>query len=264
MLLKHIVPKIISNLDTTVKNVYVEPFMGSGSVLIDLLLHHNIFDKYICGDLNEHLINTFNVVKHSPELLITNVNIIHDYFISLDENQREEYYYMLRDVYNMITTDKVLEATLFIVLNKASFRGLYRVNKENKYNCPYGHYMHKKFFDDDHIRELSRLFSNVEFIHTSYKDIYKYIPTNYKVTMYLDPPYYKTTEIYTADKFDTNDFITFLNNAGHKCVVSNSKDFLELRDRINATINVEEVSLCNRANPKKPTTPRFEVIITKD
>lgn len=260
-LLKHIVPKIIEHIDENVNNVYVEPFLGSGSVLINLLLNHNIFDKYVCADLNEHLINTFNEVKNNPEMLISDVNMIHAYFVSLDTEQREQYYYLLRDIYNM-TTDKHLKAVLFVVLNKSCFRGLYRVSKDNKFNCPYGHYMHKAFINDDYIRRLSALFVNVDFIHTSYKEIYKYLPNNYTVTMYLDPPYYKTTDIYTADKFDSNDFITFLNHANHKCVVSNSKDFLALKDRIAKHYDVLEISVCNRANPWKPSTPRFEVVIT--
>ena len=61
-------------VDNSCDSVYVEPFLGSGIVLINILEKYPTrFKKYICSDVNEVLIKTFNLMKTSREKLINTV-----------------------------------------------------------------------------------------------------------------------------------------------------------------------------------------------
>ena len=52
--------------------VYVEPFLGSGVVLINVLEKHSAkFSRFICCDLNEALIVSFNQIKTNHQSLIS-------------------------------------------------------------------------------------------------------------------------------------------------------------------------------------------------
>ena len=51
--------------------VYVEPFLGSGIVLFNVLENYsNKFKRFICCDLNEALIVSFNMIKMNHQVLI--------------------------------------------------------------------------------------------------------------------------------------------------------------------------------------------------
>ena len=48
---------------------YIEPFVGGGAVLIDILQKYKIKEAY-AFDINEDLINCYNVIKNNIEELI--------------------------------------------------------------------------------------------------------------------------------------------------------------------------------------------------
>ena len=48
---------------------YVEPFVGGGAVLIDILQKYNVKEAY-AFDINQDLINCYNVIKNKVEDLI--------------------------------------------------------------------------------------------------------------------------------------------------------------------------------------------------
>ena len=48
---------------------YVEPFVGGGAVLIDILQKYNVKEAY-AFDINKDLINCYNVIKSNVEDLI--------------------------------------------------------------------------------------------------------------------------------------------------------------------------------------------------
>ena len=76
--LKFIIPHILENLKKV--TTYVEPFVGGGSVIIELLkecLKREITNKtFKCYDINATLIEMFNEIKNEPEELIRKLKVI--------------------------------------------------------------------------------------------------------------------------------------------------------------------------------------------
>ena len=157
---------------------YYEPFIGGGAILL-----HMMPKKAVCSDINEELINFYNVVKNSPEELIKEM----DKYVN--ENNKE-FYLNIReyDRNGMIEQmNSVQRAGRFLYLNKTCYNGLWRVNNKGEFNVPYGKYVNPKFFDVNELNEASKYFKNVEFNVCDYKK------TAMKAKkgdfVYFDPPY---------------------------------------------------------------------------
>ena len=87
--------------------VYVELFLSSGSVLINVLEKHlTRFKRYICCDANDVLIKTFNQIKTNHQNLIITLECIQNHYQSLDMKQQKEFFYKARDLFNDIRLNK--------------------------------------------------------------------------------------------------------------------------------------------------------------
>lgn len=104
---------------------YVEPFIGGGAVLFSILMTYPSIQKAVINDINSDLINTYRIVKKHPEQLIKKLRCFQEKFLGLSgiDNQKA-FFYEQRDLFNARTTDKVMQAALFIFLNKTCFNGL--------------------------------------------------------------------------------------------------------------------------------------------
>ena len=54
---------------------YIEPFVGGGAVLIDILQKYEVNEAY-AFDINLDLINSYNVIKNNVNELIKNLKIL--------------------------------------------------------------------------------------------------------------------------------------------------------------------------------------------
>lgn len=118
---------------------YHEPFMGGASVFFAL---EEPGTSYL-SDINEELINTFTAVRDNPHKVI-------DYLSTFSND--EESYYAIRE---REPRGKYQKAARFLYLNTYSFNGIYRVNKQGKYNVPYG-YRNNILIDYDRILCVSK------------------------------------------------------------------------------------------------------------
>ena len=78
-------------------------------------------------DINNDLINCYNVIKTNVEDLIYELNKKEKDFIVLDSNDRQQYFYDIRTEYNTYKLNEeinVKQASEFIFLNKTCFNGL--------------------------------------------------------------------------------------------------------------------------------------------
>lgn len=213
---------------------YIEPFIGGGAVLIDILQNYRIKEAY-AFDINLDLINSYNIIKNDVNELISNLKLLEKEYLSLKKDDRKEYFYNIRKKYNSyrLTKDEMSlqKATEFIFLNKTCFNGLYRVNKNGNFNVPMGNYKNPTICDEENLTALSELIRNVNFEYGDYKTSQKYIKKN--TFVYFDPPYRPLNVTsgftsYTKEDFDDENqkelalYYKELNNNNVKVMLSNS------------------------------------------
>ena len=221
------------DLENGIINRYVEPFVGGGAVLIDILQKYDIKEAY-AFDVNKDLINCYNVIKNNVEALIKELNKKEKEFLKLETNDRTIYFYDIRKEYNSYKLKMKLDikrASEFIFLNRTCFNGLYRVNKSGEFNVPYGKYKNPTICDSKNLKNLSKLIQNVIFEYGDYKKSSKYIDKN--TFVYFDPPYRPLSitsgfTSYTKENFNDEDqrelakYYSELNNKKAKLMLSNS------------------------------------------
>ncbi|MCW6663800.1 DNA adenine methylase [Aerococcaceae bacterium NML190073] len=211
---------------------YVEPFVGGGAVLFDILSRYDLEEVYI-SDINAELINAYRIIRDNINELIVLLQRMQDDYLSLDQEGRKEYYYEQRRAYNaeMREVDSTQKAAWFIFLNRTCFNGLYRVNKRGEFNVPVGSYKNPIICDEHNLRNLSEALTKVQIVHGDYKKAKDFIDAD--TLVYFDPPYRPLTETarftsYTVECFDDNDqialatFIDELHQRGAKIIASNS------------------------------------------
>ena len=213
---------------------YIEPFVGGGAVLIDILQKYDVQEEY-AFDINIDLINSYNVIKNHVEDLITNLKQMETEYLRLEQEERKNYFYNKREEYNNYTLEEnehnIQRAAQFIYLNRTCFNGLYRVNKAGKFNVPMGSHKNPTICDEENLRNLSKLIQNVQFQYGDYKRSMKYVTEN--TFVYFDPPYrpLNVTSGFTSyTKEDFNDdnqrelaeFYRELNEQNVKLMLSNS------------------------------------------
>lgn len=123
-----LIPLIRNNVCIDEKTIWIEPFMGSGVVGLNIAPQKAIF-----ADLNPHIINFYNKLKNKE----LNAIIIAQYLTeqgALLSQKGEEHYYFIRERFN-----KECNPLDFLFLNRSCFNGMIRFNKKNEFNVPYGH-----------------------------------------------------------------------------------------------------------------------------
>lgn len=213
---------------------YIEPFVGGGAVLIDILQKYDIQEVY-AFDINIDLINSYNVIKCNVEELINNLKQMETEYLQLGQEERKNYFYNIRNEYNNYELEEneqnIQKAAQFIYLNRTCFNGLYRVNKNGKFNVPIGSYKNPTICDEENLRQLSQLIQNVQFQYGDYSKSMEYVTEN--TFVYFDPPYrpLNVTSGFTSyTKEDFNDenqkelarFYGELNVRNAKLMLSNS------------------------------------------
>lgn len=222
------------DLKTGVIDKYVEPFVGGGAVLIDILQKYDVKEAY-AYDTNKDLINAYNVIKTEVNSLINKLKKYEDEYISLEMEDRKKYYYDVRSEYNSseIKEGKISlkRAAEFIFLNRTCFNGLYRVNQSGDFNVPMGKYKNPTICDEENLEALSKLIKNVEFICGDYQTTEEIVDKN--TFVYFDPPYRPLSVTsgftsYTKDDFDDEDqkqlasYFRTLDTKDAKLMLSNS------------------------------------------
>jgi DNA adenine methylase len=181
---------------------YFEPFLGGGAVYFYLSNNGRNFTAYL-SDLNEELINAYEVIKNYPQKLIDTL----EYNQSQYRNHGRPYYLKLRATkcFNLVE-----KAARFITLNKTCFNGLYRVNKSGEFNTPPGKYKNPLICDTENLCNVANLLKNTSthLIHGDYQKILEYSRDGDFI--YLDPPYSPASPSsnftsYTSQCFDDND-----------------------------------------------------------
>ncbi len=185
---------------------YIEPFVGGGAMLFYMLQAHPNIKSAIINDINSDLITCYRTVKNKPDELVVSLSDIQKEYYSLNsEEARKDMFLQVRDKYNTKALDDIENSTLFFFLNRTCFNGLYRVNKSNKFNVPFGKYTNPTICDASTIYEDSELLQNVQILNGDFEDTFEYITDN--TLFYFDPPYRPLSETssfndYTKEAFN--------------------------------------------------------------
>lgn len=181
-------------------NTYIEPFVGGGAMLFHILQKYDIKKAYI-NDINKELINCYRCLKTNVVEVINHLKFLEkDY---LQSGDRTKYFYKVRNRYNEIHLNGHLDyekCADFIFLNKTCFNGLYRVNKEGKFNVPHGKYKNPLICDENNLMLCSKLLQKVEITFGSYEQVLNKV--NERTFIYFDPPYRPLVENSSFTSYD--------------------------------------------------------------
>ncbi len=222
------------NLPKELKNKkikrYIEPFIGGGALFFYLMTYYK-FEQIIISDINTKLINTYNAIKNNKDDLFSELEKLSKSYYDFDDIQKESFFYEIRDLFNQNNANFVKLSAYFIFLNKTCFNGLFRVNKKNEFNVPFGKYSNPLIFDKDNLIKVSNLLKDVTILNSDFEKIEEFVNEN--TFIYFDPPYRplnitSSFNSYSKDVFDDSEqirlanYIKRLNKINAKIMLSNS------------------------------------------
>ncbi len=248
---------------------YFEPFVGGGAVLFSLFEHHPEMQATII-DVNQELINTYDVVKtHVEEVIVL--------LAKHKQNHCKEYFYKVRawdqdpPIFNNLSGTE--RAARLIYLNKTCFNGLYRVNSQGFFNVPFGRYKDPQIYDPENLRNVSKILQNVEVLNASFDKVLDLAKKG--DLLYFDPPYQPISSTanftsYTSDNFDEinqrrlREIFEILDQRGCYVALSNSANkFIQDLYRDLEGIQIKEIlasRAINRDGTKRGKIPEILIL----
>ncbi len=201
---------------------YIEPFIGGGAIFFYLYCNNLLANKkVVIFDINEDLINSYNVIKTHVMDLIESLKI---------HKNEKEYFYKVREqdrdpaIYDNLTD--IEKASRIIYLNRCCYNGLYRVNSKGYFNVPFGKYKNPNFCDEENLIAVNKALKNVKILNNSFEKCIEFADKGDFI--YFDPPYFPISE--------TSSFTSYTkDNFGKEAQISLSKAFIKL-DKIECNL----------------------------
>jgi DNA adenine methylase len=224
---------------------YFEPFVGGAALFFALRPA-----RATLADVNERLIRTYRGVRDDVETVL---GLLKDY----KRRHDEKFFYRFREIDIDSKTDAEV-AAWFIYLNKTGFNGLYRVNRGNKFNVPFGRYVHPNIHDPETLRACSGALAGVDLRVEDFERAVSEAERGDFV--YFDPPYVPLSATssftsYTSDRFGPKeqkrlrDVAHELKKRGVQVLLSNSSA-QAVRDLYAKGFEIVEVSATRAVNSK--------------
>lgn len=247
------------------KDVYIEPFLGSGIVLLNVL-ENQMYRKYYVNDINSNLVLFYNTLKNDSVQLIKRIDTLcREYNGFCDDEEKWDYFYKKRESFNKKQIHNVTRSALFWFLMKAGYNGVYRVNSKGKFNVPCGK-RDKIVCNKEKMEEISKKIQNVEFFCMDYNAFINMILEKEKkksIFMYCDPPYMPETEssqkhiLYTQNGFEHEKFMGYIDEICNGSDISIMISMAETESVVQmykeysrfAKVKIDEI--VRKVNPKK-------------
>ena len=173
-------------------NTYYEPFVGGGALLFELSPK-----KAVINDSNKELMNVYNCLCNEDKFKKM-CSVLNHY----EKEHSEEFYYEIRNkdknknTYNRLSD--YTKAARTIYLNKACFNGLYRVNKKNEFNVPFGKKTKVNTYEGSNLITVSN-YLTMNDIKIESIDFEGSVKTASKGDfIYFDPPYDSDNGTFTS------------------------------------------------------------------
>jgi DNA adenine methylase len=197
---------------------YFEPFLGGAALFFALRPR-----SAVLADTNERLIRTYRGIRDDVEGVI---RILRTY----RSRHGKDFFYRMR-ARDIDAESDAQVAAWFIYLNRVGYNGLYRVNRRDRFNVPFGRYENPTICDAPRLRAASRALEGVDLRVGDFCDgVRDAGPGDF---VYFDPPYVPLTTTasftsYTAAGFGHTDQVRLrdlalrLKAMGVHVLVSNS------------------------------------------
>lgn len=234
---------------------YIEPFFGGGALFFALQP-----ENAIIADSNPELINMYRQVADNVDEVIR--------YLKKYENTSEMFYEVRSLEWETLPQAEAAARTIF--LNRTCFNGLYRVNKQGKFNVPYGKYKNPKICDEDGLRAASAALKKAEILCGDYLLVLDHYaqPGDF---VFLDPPYLPISEYsdfkrYTKEQFYEEDHIELakiimrLHERGCHVVLTNSNH--PLVHELYAPFAIEVIQTKRHISCNGSTRKGEDVIVT--
>jgi DNA adenine methylase len=202
---------------------YVEPFVGSGAVFFHLSANGALDGRTVhLSDINPDLIGCYLALRDRTESVIARLQALERehraggdacYYAVRDERfnpQRVQLMERSRDAADAAAHYPADLAAMLIYLNRTGFNGLFRLNRNGRFNVPAGRYIEPRICDTAHLRQVATIFRrpNLTIAHRSFDETLSAVGRGDFV--YCDPPYAPLTATanfasYTADGFNAFD-----------------------------------------------------------
>ena len=175
---------------------YIEPFFGGGAMFFALQP-----ENAIIADSNPELINMYRQVAENVDEVIS--------CLKKYENSSEMFYAVREQDWMCLSKSEAAARTIF--LNRTCFNGLYRVNKQGKFNVPYGKYTNPRICDEEGLKAASEALKKAEILCGDYLLVLDHYAQAGDF-VFLDPPYLPISEYadfkrYTKEQFYEEDHI---------------------------------------------------------
>ena len=194
---------------------YIEPFVGSGAVFLHVAQTYLVENFYIL-DINQELTLAYKIIQNSVEELIQKLLAIQEKYLSLDQEERKDYYYQVRSQFNSTTDHNaaVTRTAQLIFLNRTCFNGLFRVNSQGDFNVPMGKYKNPRICNADNLRAIARILQRTQIVRGDFDQCQKWADA--QTFVYFDPPYRpisKTANFntYSSQVFDDSEQLRLRN-----------------------------------------------------
>ena len=217
------------------KENYIEFFLGSGVVLLNVLKNKEIlgYKNFFVNDINSNIIGFYSLLKNDVDFVIKELEKIEKEYNSKNMKEKEKIYYNIRSTFNSLNKDSKYKTIYFYFLMKTGFNGVYRENKKGEFNVPFGK-KEKISIQKDNLIEISKLIQSVEFYNLDYNNFIEVIKSKCNCEnsfIYCDPPYLpeddvinKKQELYTKDSFNHEQFVDLMSK------IKDSKYMISMTD----------------------------------
>jgi DNA adenine methylase len=222
---------------------YFEPFLGGGALFFALRPR-----EATLADVNARLIRTYEGIRDDVDGVI---GLLSGY------RHDEAFFYEMRE-WDIDTRSDAEVAAWFIYLNKTGYNGLYRVNKGDRFNVPFGRYDNPTICDPPLLRACSAALRGAHLVVEDFEPVARRAKEGDFV--YFDPPYaplsatssftsYTSTGFGPEQQTLLRDLALDLKRRGVQVLLSNSATPF-VRELYGEGFDVREVSATRMVNSK--------------
>jgi len=198
-----LVEQLVPEIEATSPKLYIEPFVGGGSIALGLTPSI----PKVLNDANGLMIDVWLCLQRIPGVLYDALAKLYARTEPDNAYTRALVYYEVRAEFNkMIAQPRTMwaeRAARLLYLNARCFNGLWRVNRHGEFNASWGKYESPRLLEREELLDYSKqLAHSTIMLGDAVTCLTKTRAPIEGMAIYADPPYDGTFTGYTANGFD--------------------------------------------------------------